>query len=361
MHVCHLIDHLDSGGAQSLLLDVVRKSDESRVNYTICALSRADQREHFEKAGATVIDIDAQSARDFTAIARLYRTMNTKEYDVVHSHLRYARVAARIAKLPCGISCLVSTYHNTSSDQADFIGNIIRRTGFLEDVRVAVSADVKSSYGSDDSMTIIQNGLDVRRFRKRLMGAEDQQLKEKYSHYEPVFLSVGRYAEQKAHRDLIVAMDEASERLSDAHLLLVGHGDLERSLRNMVNERDLGDTVTVTGKVPMIHPYYSIADVFVLPSLYEGLPITVLEAMAAKLPVVGTNVPGIRELVVDSITGRLIPPNKPAKLAAALGDMDSPDCRSEMGEAGLRRVLTNYDVSETVESYLELYSEVCDC
>ncbi|WP_394353563.1 glycosyltransferase [Halosimplex rubrum] len=129
---------------------------------------------------------------------------------------------------------------------------------------------------------------------------------------------------------------------------MVGWGPREDRLRDRIRQRGLGDAVTVTGRVPSVHEYYALADVFVSSSVFEGLPIAHLEGMAAGLPIVATDIPGVVEVVVDGETGLLIPPEDPGALASGMCELADATRRTEFGHEGRQRVESKFDIGANV-------------
>jgi glycosyltransferase involved in cell wall biosynthesis len=166
--------------------------------------------------------------------------------------------------------------------------------------------------------------------------------------------------------DLVEAFSILTKRLADSRLIIVGdfaatERDIaaKRVLAALIRDRQVETRVTLTGYVPDIREYLAIADVFVLPSLREGMPQSVLEAMAMGKPVVATNIRGCREEVVDGVTGHLVPVRQPEALAEALGRiLSSPETARQMGEAGRRRVVELFDERRVVQLELAIYREL---
>jgi glycosyltransferase involved in cell wall biosynthesis len=174
-----------------------------------------------------------------------------------------------------------------------------------------------------------------------------------------LFLNVGRYTPQQAQPDLITAMSTVAQTLPDAHLCLVcRRGSLADDLRTKAYAEGVADHVTITGRVPSVAPYYTSADAYVSSSLNEGLPIVLLEAMAAGLPVVATDVPGNRDAVIDGETGILVPPRNPNRLAAAMEHVVTSGDGDRLGDRGFERVREHYSIQRTVAEYCSLYRDV---
>ena len=141
--------------------------------------------------------------------------------------------------------------------------------------------------------------------------------------------------------------------------VLAGEGSLRETLERQVNEAGLADRVHFAGRVDPLGPLLMACDACVLPSLWEGLPLVVLEALARARPVVASRVGGIPEAVEDGVTGRLVPPGDPAALAAVLEDFyRRADAAMRLGLAGAERVLESFTWERVIEAFESLYDVV---
>jgi glycosyltransferase involved in cell wall biosynthesis len=180
---------------------------------------------------------------------------------------------------------------------------------------------------------------------------------------ERVVLSVGRLSREKAHLDLI----EACQRLRKTNpavafkLIIVGDGPERSRLEAAVESKECRATVIFTGQVSDTHPFYAIADVFVLPSHSEGSPNVLLEAMAANLPIVATEVGGVPEMVADNKSALLVPPNDPSSLADAIERLlaDKVLAQRLATNAGTL-VQTRFDPENYARALLKIYREVIE-
>jgi glycosyltransferase involved in cell wall biosynthesis len=170
----------------------------------------------------------------------------------------------------------------------------------------------------------------------------------------PVVGSLGRLDRQKGYDVLLRALAE----LPDARLVIVGEGDQRGALERLAAELGIGERVRFEGWHEEPRPYLTMFDVFVLPSRFEGFPLSIVEAMLARLPVVATAVGSVPEAVADQSTGRLIPPENPAALAAALRELlDDPERRARMGARGRQRALV-FTPAAMARAYERLYEEI---
>jgi glycosyltransferase involved in cell wall biosynthesis len=170
--------------------------------------------------------------------------------------------------------------------------------------------------------------------------------------------TIGRLNEQKGHRYLIEAAPSVFESCKSARLLIVGDGDLHEPLRGQAQALGLGDRVVFTGHRSDVREMLGAIDVVCLPSLYEGTPLALFEAMAAARAVVASEVDGCAEVLVDGVTGILVPPRDPGALSRALiRVLAEPPLRARLGGAA-RLASREYDIDRTVQRIEDLYAEV---
>lgn len=170
-----------------------------------------------------------------------------------------------------------------------------------------------------------------------------------------ILLSVGRLVFQKGHEFLVHAMPSVLTRFPQALAIICGEGSLRTELEQQIRDLGLGGAVRLLGNRTDIFRLLASADLFVLPSRWEGLPIALLEAMGAGLPVVATRVEGVDEVVEDRQQGLLVPPEDPDALAAALLELIAdPALRRRMGEDARDRIQSLYTLDIMCEQYLQL-------
>lgn len=205
----------------------------------------------------------------------------------------------------------------------------------------------------EEHITVIPNGivplpienrnrLDIR--KEAGMGADDL-----------VLLSVGRLVYQKAHEILIACMPEVLKDFPNTKVWIFGEGPLRADLQAQVERLGLSNSVKLPGKSDHIPSLLASADIFVLPSRWEGLPIALLEAMSAGLPCISTKVEGVDEVLVEGKHGLFVPVENPEMLAQAILQLlRHPETRSKMGEAAREHISTSYTVDRMCGQYLEL-------
>jgi glycosyltransferase involved in cell wall biosynthesis len=375
MRVCHLVHHLALGGVETQLLRLIRASGDD-VEYTVVSLDTDESlQSELEAAGARVVSLDLggetlTSTFFPSSVRRLTGFLREESFDVLHCHTSlYLVVLGRLCGRLSGTP-IVSTYHNPRESFHPTMQAAERVTRSLSPASIAVSKGVERTFADTAQMYqpgcrldrrtyTIHNGIDVDEFRARVRDADVEGVRDEWGLGDGlVFLTVGRYSEEKNQLALVRAMADVVEEVPDAHLLVVGWGELEDDLRAEVRRLGLEGNATITGRVPSVHAYYGVADVFVLPSLTEGLSVVLLEAMAAGLPIVATDVSGTNEVVVEGETGLVVPPASVSALADAMLELLAEGCRREMGAKGYERVRDEFSVEYAVELYTDLYRRV---
>jgi glycosyltransferase involved in cell wall biosynthesis len=172
-------------------------------------------------------------------------------------------------------------------------------------------------------------------------------------------MTIGRLMRQKGHDLLIEAMPPLAARFPELAVVVIGHGSLRDRLTRQAGDLGVADVLHLPGHRTDARMLLDAADVFVLPSRQEGLPLVALEAMDVGLPVVGTDVIGTAEVVVDGETGALVPPGDAPALGAALARLlDDPQLRATYGEAGRRRYLAEFTAKRMAAETFAVYEDV---
>jgi len=287
---------------------------------------------------------------DPVTLARLVGWLGRDRAQVIHTHLSTASLlgsfAARIQGIPA-----VATVHGLNT-----------RTCFnWAHAIIAVSNAVKQHLVGQgmaaDRITVVHNGVDLRAMSR---ADESAAVKEMW-HVPPgapVLITVGRLTPKKGHRDLLAALAKlvGDPRWGDLRLLIVGTGALLSELAREAQRLGLAERVIFAGFQRDVLPFLQAADIFVLPSIQEGLSLSALEAMALGKPVVACRVGGTPEVVVDGRTGVLVSPGEPEELASALERLlEDPEQARAMGAAGRRRVRDSFDLEQMVSKIEEIY------
>jgi len=307
-------------------------------------------------AGIPVIELGLHNKVDWKALGRLRQVWKTEKPDLVHTHLYHAGIVGRIAARVMGIRMVVVHQHGAERARSSFRTIIDRITSPLVSQYVAtckaVADTIQKREGiSGSKVTVIYNGIEC--FSPAGL------VPRKRAPSPLMLISIGRLSPEKGHNTLLNALAHLNTHDVPVQLNLVGQGDSQASLAERAARPDLTGLVRMLGSRRDVPELLANADIFVLPSDWEGVSMALLEAMAAGLPVVATTVGGTPEVVMDGVTGFLVPPRDPPALANALSILlQDPDLRQRMGEAGRQRAFDLFNIVHTVQQTLSLYERL---
>lgn len=320
-----------------------------------------DIEAQLEGVGATVHTCGATHAIDWRVFENLAGKIDELRPDLVHSFLFHANLACRVACQLAGfprpkLLCEIQTVEIERRWHlwVDRVAHRFSRTTICNSESVMRHLHQRAGIPLD-RLTVIPGGVDADGVQ-RATAIEDESWRA--GDDTRLLLWVGRMDPIKGLDTLV----DAVGRVSKSHavkLLLVGDGPLRGSLEAQVAARGLTSVVEFLGQRSDVFRLIRTADLFVFPSRTEGMPNALLEAMAGGLPVVTTDVPGCRDLVTDGVTGRLVPPNDPARLSAAIAEaIDNSEATREMSAKAWHCVDQDHRMSHCHEAYERLYLQV---
>ena len=342
--VLEVLPTLKRAGAERMVVSLVSGLDRDRFEPAVVSLYDAFPagfEAELEERGIPVWHLGKRPGLDLRMYPRLMKVFRDFKPAVVHTHsyvLRYTWPVTKAAK--------VHTVHNLASKEVDFTGRLIHRAAFRTGVAaVAVGGEVARSfrefYGFEPAATIL-NGIETPRCSAR----QQWRAANGFGEDDVLIVSVARLDPQKNPLGLIEAFARAG--CPRCHLLMVGDGSLRCS----------APRVHFLGVRTDVAEILSSADIFALASHWEGTPLSVMEAMAAGLPVVATRVGGVPELVEHGTTGLLVAPGDMQSFAAALAAVArDPQRRRELGEAA-RNAAARFSVTAMVASYSRLFERL---
>jgi glycosyltransferase involved in cell wall biosynthesis len=292
--------------------------------------------------------------RMYFAIDNLLRTVQP---DVVHTHLSVLRYVFPVL-LRRRVPLVVHTLHNLAEYETDAVGRAVHRLAFRGTVLpVSISRECGASfrrvYGRE-CHSVIPNCIPVDQYRRDVSGRVEWRRKYGFDSSAVLFVCVGRLEPQK--NPLLLVQAFAALRDPRAHLLLLGEGSLREQLAASVGSYGLEQQVHLLGKRFDIPEWLGASDVFVLSSDWEGNPLSVMEAMAAGLPVVSTSVGGVPELVEPGQQGFLVPPGDRREFTMAMRRLlENRELMLAMGDAACCHASKSFRVERMVNNYARLY------
>lgn len=373
--ILHVLDSLGIGGMERVVIDVVNGLAESSFDQTVCCISRRGEAAQFLRAGARCIDLGKGAEADHLTPFKLARVIRAEQPDVIHTQswsgvdTAIAQRLTRLILIKPGPR-LVQSEHGRNFPHIDgepWKRRLARRFLYHAADRVfAISDEVRSYYCREtgfpvERMQVIPNGVDPRRI-DQIDQSEANTARGELGIAADDFVigTVARLDRTKDTMTLARAFSRLSQTAAEpVKLLIVGDGDQRPALETFATEQGLKEAVIFTGLRHDVPRLLGVMDVFALTSLSEGLPITVLEAMCASLPIVATKVGALPELVEEGVTGFLVDPKDAAAVAGRLTWFyHHRDLGRSFGEAGRRKVEREFSLDLMLQRYADLYRSV---
>ncbi len=344
------INKLAVGGAEHLVLHQLRNIAKAHFEPHLVTLLPSREPNLDDEAaflGKRWKKFSFSGFLDIPSWIRLYRYVRRERFDVVVANLFFTsiilRSVARLAGVPVILSAELNAYAKRNPRWLPFERLIARFTDrFIASSRDVVATTKRELGVPDEKITLSYNAIDLAARGAAASPEARNHARQKWGVGEEEFVVVtaGRLVEQKGQRYLIEAFAEVATQFPDRslRLFIFGEGVLRDSLEKRAHELGVADRVVFAGVAP-VPDIVALADVFVLPSLWEGLSLMLLEAMAAQNPVIATDVSGSRELIVDGESGYLVPPRNPGALRDALGKLIAdPDLRARFVRRSTKEV-----------------------
>jgi glycosyltransferase involved in cell wall biosynthesis len=352
---------LGPGGAERLLLSFAGRADRDR--FALEAAYVLPEKRHLVgplvDRGVACVCLGTDGTASIPWLRRFARLISERRYDVVHFHsplvAALGRPVVRSRRRPPAI---VTTAHNVWSSFHPLTRGLNRASGSLDDHLFSVSDAVHHSLPARvrGRSEVLVHGVDVDAIDAR-RSERDRVRTELGVEARRVVITIANLRADKDHPNLFDAAESVLARHDDVVFLAIGQGQLEEELRADLASRGLGDRFRMLGHQEDPIRFLVAADVFALASRHEGLPVSLLEAMAAGLPAAVTAVGGIPEVVTDGVDGRLVPPADPQALAAAIEVLLDPVTNARMSAAAGRRARA-FDIRQAVERQQDVYAEL---
>lgn len=355
MKIMQVIPYFCFGGAEIMCenLTYALKAMGQEVFVVSLYNQRTPIARRMEDAGIRIVYLDKKLGLDLSMVPKLTKLMKQEQPDVVHTHLDVIKYATTAAKL-AGVKKCVHTVHSLADREAEgWMQKLINGTYFRRgwSVPVALTPQVRDSvaafYGLPTGrIPMIYNGIDL----SRCIPKTD------YSFGETVtILHVGRFDVPKNHPGLLEAFRLLLQTHPECRLRLVGDGDLRAEMEALAQEKGIRDAVEFCGMQTDVYPYLHDADIFVLPSIYEGNPMTMIEAMGTGLPIVASRVGGIPDMVADGQSGILVEPEPEAICAGLSRLVEDQTLRQFLGQTAQSQS-SLFSAEHMAQEYLSCYS-----
>lgn len=365
VHVLQLIDGLNMGGAEALLRDLAVGLQQRGFRVSIGYSTPGPLVERFQADGLKLARLPRLARVDPTLLIGMIRLMRDDPPDIVHTHLFKSDFHGRVAARMAGAPVVVSTLHNSDRwAQQPLFGALYGATARYADRLIAVSEEVRQyhlehTHIPAQKVITIENGVALERFAGQEAAGKALRSKLHIDAAAPLFGIIGRLKPQKDHATFLQVAANVLQRMPAARFLIVGDGPLRPALEAQAQDLGLQDAVIFTGLRDDIPAVLAAIDVLVFSSLWEGLPVTLLEGMAAACPVVATAVDGVRGAAIPGKTALLAPSGDVQGLAdACLRLVDDPALARQLGEAARQRVRAHYSIDSMIDRTVDLYMEL---
>ena len=355
MKILQVIPYFCFGGAETMCENLTYALTE--LGHTVVVVSLYGEHtpiaRRMEQAGIRILYLDKKLGLDLSMIPKLVRIMKQEKPDVVHTHLDVIKYAVAAAKLS-GIRRCVHTVHNVAHEEAEgclqkIVNSIYFKLGWS--IPVALSPEVRktivSFYGlKEQQVPMIYNGVDLGKCLPKTDYALSQ---------PAALLHIGRFNEQKNHKGLLEAFAQVVKVYPDCCLQMIGEGDLREETERYAETLGLREKVSFLDNQTNVYPFLQKADIFLMPSKFEGMPMTIIEAMGTGLPIVASAVGGVPDMLEDGKSGMLVPCDPDAVAGAVLQLLTRDDLRRELGSnalAGSRQ----FGAAHMARCYCDVYT-----
>ena len=349
--IVHIIGALVYGGAERLLLDICRKIDKTQFDISVIVLRQNnDLAKQFEDAGIPVTIFEKKGKLDFGVIERLADYLRLQKPDIVHTHLFAGEFWGFMACHQAKIKNVICTKHGIVKE--DFLRDYLIKKATRKMKRVIAISQAVQDYVLLEmkvgvkKISVIYNGIDTDKFyglSRPILSGETLSLG-----------CVGRLSKEKGQKHLIRACRFL--KAPDWKLYLVGDGPMREELEQLSKSLGLEANIVFCGSQADVRPYLDKMDIFVLPSISEGLSLAVLEAASAAKLIIASNVGGLPEIITDKETGLLFTPKNIEQLVSHINwAYEHKEQAQKMALALQQQVMQKFDIDKTIKQYEDLY------
>ena len=364
--VCHVLHTLNVGGAEVLAARLARGlSDQYRTMF-VCLDEQGTLGDQLHADGFDVHVIGRRPGFDFRCVRRLARLLRREQVDIIHSHQYTPFFYSLAARLLYRRPPVLFMEHGRTFPDYPRRKRILASRVLLEsrDRVVGVGESVRQALIENEGIAaerveVIYNGIDLARFQCHEKDRLQMRAELGLSPRDLAIIQVARLDPVKDHAIAVRTIERVIKRHERTRLLIVGDGPEMSAIRELIGQQQLDQYVQLLGLRSDIGRLLAASDVCLLTSKSEGIPLTIIEAMAAGLPVVATDVGGVSEVIEHDITGLLAPTGDAVRLAEHVCQLaDSPELRMTLGRAGHDRSVRLFSEAQMHARYVQIYEEM---
>lgn len=353
-----IVPTLGTGGGEKLVIDLATNIDKSKFDVSIVCLF-PKKNTIYEKIamreGINIIYMNKNMGLDIKLIFSLIRLFKTNKPDIVHTHLNvmpYVLPAVITSK----VKSRLHTVHSVAEKEAEGISRLIMKCAYkiFKFTPVAICDYVKGTIEEvykikSSEISCIYNGINTSLFNRRNL--ENTKTKREQTH----LISVGTLYHVKNHKLIIDAFSEVQKQVPNIKLTILGDGELRNELEQQIKSYGLNNKIQLKGIVENVWDELNNADIYVMASNYEGLPLSILEAMACELPIIATKAGGVVDIVKNEENGLIIDIGNQKQLQDAIIKLCTDDALREGMSKKSKTLSKRYDIKRVSKLYEEIY------
>ena len=364
INVIHLVEELTIGGLEKILTSIVLNLDKKKYNVSVwCLREGGFFANKLVKEGIDFKILHISTSRNPLSIYKLYKLFKAHKVDIIHTHAYSAGTIGRMSAFLAGVPVIISQNHSVYDYYNGYYHFVEWLLSLITD-RVICISDIVNRFANETQrinakkLITIHNGINSEyTVSKKRTSCLRKELNISVDH--SVICTIAHMEEHKGIKYLLESASLLLESRKDITFLLVGEGALKEELKIHCTGLKIEKNVIFTGERSDIPEILSLTDIFVLPSLREGLPLTILEAMACGKPVITTNVGGVPEVVKDGVSGILVPPEDPEAIHSAMNELlDDREKLKKMGHNGKRVFSESFDSKTMIGKIEDLYDSL---
>ncbi|MFA5349139.1 MAG: glycosyltransferase [Candidatus Paceibacterota bacterium] len=363
--ILYCITDLEVGGTELVLLRLLGGLNKEEFEPIVVSMkSSGILVEKIKKLGIKVFNLNFKGKINLIPFFKFIKILRKEKPLILQSFLFHADILGRIGGKICKTNIIISSIRSDNFSKIRRI--ILKTTHNMCDLVVCVSKlagqkAIENKIIPESKIKIIPNGIDVCQFNKsdeRILDKIRKDINKKPK--DKIFISVGNLREAKGYKYLIEATEIIKSQYHNILVIILGEGSDRSMLEQEIKNRKLGNNILLIGRKMNVSDYLAIADFFVLPSLWEGMPNALLEAMAAKLICIATNVSGVVEVVKDGQNGFLTIPGDSNNLAHKMIDvLNISEANSRViKESAYQTIINEFSNEKMVNEYQNTYYQL---
>jgi glycosyltransferase involved in cell wall biosynthesis len=363
LRVCILIPILDLGGAEVQVLDQLRVLDRSGLRVSICCLTAGDAGMESEarRYADSFFHLSFRWRSLPFAVLRLARYLREERFDVIHCHMPPADWVGRLAGWLGGVPVRMTTEHGRGLWKSQCRVMFDRVLNSVTDLRICVSHDILEIRAQREGtprskLEYLPNGVDLDRFKSTTRGKQEIMAELGWPADDPLVVSVGRLVSEKNYPLLVEAIASVKDSIPTVRCVIAGEGKRRNEIDSHIEKTGAGENIKLVGSRNDIADLLHAADVFVLASIREGFPVSLIEAMACGKAIVATDVGGIPDAIAGGENGLLVQPGDAPALSEAISRLlVDKDLAGNMGRAALETAAEKFSLQHVVQRTKEIY------